>query len=290
MKKRPAFTLTCIFLSAVLVAGCKDNPFQKKQYKPVDYKRVSVTVKRKDQTNLELPEKKTIYAILQTSQGNLILELFHKEAPKTVQNFIDLAQGEKEFFTEKGKEKRPFYDGLKFHRVIPNFMAQGGCPMGDGTGGPGYKFEDEINGKALGLDKMQIKTAQSYQNQYERMVLEEMQIQTQQQFDAKKDEFMEVYKKNGELPVLEVLHRIGYRYNEVLDSKKAVKGALAMANAGPNTNGSQFFINQVDTPHLNGLHTVFGQLQKGDDVLDKIIQAGNSNTVIQKVLIIDSRE
>jgi peptidyl-prolyl cis-trans isomerase B (cyclophilin B) len=125
-------------------------------------------------------------ATMSTNHGDIKLELFDDDAPKTVQNFRDLA----------GKG---FYDGLVFHRVIKDFMIQGGCPQGTGTGGPGYTFEDEFN------------------------------------------------------------------------DHKIVRGALAMANAGPNTNGSQFFIVTTDAaPWLDGKHTVFGQVVDGMDVVDKI--------------------
>ena len=125
-------------------------------------------------------------ATLHTSEGSIEIELFSEDAPKTVENFSKLA-GE------------GFYDGLIFHRVIPDFMIQGGCPEGIGTGGPGYKFEDEFN------------------------------------------------------------------------DHKVVKGALAMANSGPNTNGSQFFIVTAEaTPWLDGKHTVFGQVTAGQDVVDRI--------------------
>ena len=125
-------------------------------------------------------------ATFHTSEGSIEIELFPSEAPKTVANFTKLV-GE------------GFYDGLIFHRVIPDFMIQGGCPQGIGTGGPGYSFEDEFN------------------------------------------------------------------------DHKVVKGALAMANSGPNTNGSQFFIvTAVATPWLDGKHTVFGQVTAGQDVIDRI--------------------
>ena len=125
-------------------------------------------------------------ATLHTSEGPIEIELFPEDAPKTVENFTKLA-------------KDGFYDGLLFHRVIPDFMIQGGCPQGTGTGGPGYQFEDEFND-----------------------------------------------------------HRI-------------VKGTLAMANSGPGTNGSQFFIVTADaTPWLDGKHTAFGQVREGQDVVDKI--------------------
>ena len=125
-------------------------------------------------------------ATMSTSHGDITIELFDEDAPKTVQNFKDLAA--------KG-----FYDGLTFHRIIKDFMIQGGCPEGTGRGGPGYTFEDEIN------------------------------------------------------------------------SHKAVRGSLAMANAGPNTNGSQFFLVTLEaTPWLDGKHTVFGQVTDGMDVVDKL--------------------
>jgi cyclophilin family peptidyl-prolyl cis-trans isomerase len=123
---------------------------------------------------------------MKTTEGDIVLELFDEDAPKTVNNFKQLVgQG--------------FYDGLIFHRVIPDFMIQGGCPQGTGTGGPGYTFEDEIN------------------------------------------------------------------------PHKVVRGALAMANAGPNTNGSQFFIvTAEEAPWLDGKHTVFGEVREGDDVVERI--------------------
>jgi peptidyl-prolyl cis-trans isomerase B (cyclophilin B) len=121
-----------------------------------------------------------------TSKGDIVFEMFDEDAPKTVQNFRSLA--------DKG-----FYDGLTFHRIIRDFMIQGGCPQGTGTGGPGYTFEDEIN------------------------------------------------------------------------DHKVVRGALAMANAGPNTNGSQFFIvTTVQAPWLDGKHTVFGRVTNGMDVVDTL--------------------
>ncbi len=142
------------------------------------------------------------YAIFETSQGNIVVRLLEKEAPKTVENFVGLAEGTKEFTDERThkKEKRPFYDGLTFHRVIPDFMIQGGCPQGTGMGGPGYKFADEFH------------------------------------------------------PSL----------------KHSKAGKLSMANAGPGTNGSQFFITVAATPWLDNKHTIFGEIVEGQDVADKI--------------------
>lgn len=142
-----------------------------------------------------LPEG--VYAKMETTQGDMIIQFFDKESPVTVANFVGLAQGTIE---NKAKAKGvPYYDGIIFHRVIKNFMIQGGDPTGTGIGDPGYKFDDEKN-----------------------------------------------------------------------EMKHEGKGYLSMANSGPNTNGSQFFITQVATPHLDGRHTVFGKVIKGLEVIDTI--------------------
>ena len=144
-----------------------------------------------------------LYARFETSKGNIVVRLFHEDVPRTVGNFVGLAEGTRKWRAPDGKEKQaPFYDGLVFHRVIADFMIQGGCPMGRGTGGPGYRFADEINPKL----------------------------------------------------------------------KHSKPGILSMANAGPNTNGSQFFITHVETPWLDGKHAVFGEVVEGQDVVNAIQQ------------------
>ena len=138
-----------------------------------------------------MPRTPGTYAVLDTTEGTIVCRLFEKEAPKTVANFTELAEGAREWThpVTRQKSKDRLYDGTIFHRVIPNFMIQGGDPLGNGAGDPGYSFEDEFV--------------------------------PQLRFDR--------------------------------------PGRLAMANSGPDTNGSQFFITEVPTPHLTGRHTIFGQ-------------------------------
>jgi peptidyl-prolyl cis-trans isomerase A (cyclophilin A) len=165
---------------------------------------VSIAEAKEQKPKKEKKMKPGTYAIMETTLGTITIELYEKEAPKTVANFVGLAEGTKEFTDLKTgqKVKRPFYNGLIFHRVIPGFMIQGGDPTGTGRGGPGYKFEDEFS-PSLKHDK---------------------------------------------------------------------PGRLSMANAGPNTNGSQFFITVASTPHLDNRHTIFGQVVEGQDVANKISQ------------------
>ncbi len=151
-------------------------------------------------------------AVFETTLGNFEIELYAAECPETAWNFINLAEGRQET-AKKGN----FYDGLTFHRVIPGFMIQGGCPLGTGTGGPGYRFKDEFH------------------------------------------------------PTL----------------KHDAEGILSMANAGPGTNGSQFFITLGPTPHLNNRHTVFGKVISGMDVVRKIgdVQTGPMDRPVTPVVM-----
>jgi peptidyl-prolyl cis-trans isomerase B (cyclophilin B) len=143
----------------------------------------------KNPPEMQIDPAKTYKAVIETGRGVIELELYPQHAPKTVNNFVFLV-------------KEAFYDDVSFHRVIKNFMIQGGDPTGTGRGGPGYKFEDELKGNPL----------------------------------------------------------------------KHETGVISMANSGPNTNGSQFFITHSPQPHLNGRHTVFGKVVSGQDVVDAIQQ------------------
>ena len=145
---------------------------------------------------MQIDPDTTYRATLTTSKGDIVLDLQPQHAPKTVNNFVTLARD-------------GFYDGLTFHRVIPNFMIQGGDPTGTGSGGPGYRFEDETQDNPL----------------------------------------------------------------------RHETGVISMANAGPNTNGSQFFITHAPQPHLDGRHTVFGKVTQGQDVVDAIQQGDTIDSV-----------
>jgi cyclophilin family peptidyl-prolyl cis-trans isomerase len=220
-------------------------------------------------------------AVITTSMGEIRVLLFADEAPKTVENFLALAEGTKEWKDAATGEtvKRPFYDGLLFHRVIKGFMIQGGCPKGDGSGDAGYKFNDEINAKSLGLDKakvvdangahpaMQIRSQEDFQRNVVMPLFRKMGIASQEDLDKRMEE---VQKKVEALTVMEALENLGYVYEDTHASHAPLKGCLAMANSGPNTNGCQFFLNLEDTPWLTGRHTVFGEVIQGMDVLAAI--------------------
>jgi len=240
--------------------------------------------------------------IMKTSMGDIEIEMFKDAAPKTVANFIGLATGTKEFTDPKTntKVKRPYYDGLIFHRVIKNFMIQGGCPLGTGTGSPGYKFADEINAKSFGYDKKMVfangKPAPgvpfSSQREFQRAcvmpVMKKLGVTDAAGAQAKEAEILAALEK---MTFEEALSNIGYKYDDSLASKAPKRGVIAMANSGPNTNGSQFFINLVDTDHLTCKHTVFGRVVKGMDVVDKIglIAVGAGSKPVDDVKIISVR-
>jgi len=143
-----------------------------------------------------------LFATFKTSMGDIVVELFWEKTPRTVRNFVELAEGKKAWTDPKTNQSvtKKLYDGTIFHRVIPNFMIQGGDPLGSGMGGPGYKFSDEF----------------------------------------------------------------------VAELKHDAPGTLSMANSGPNTNGSQFFLTEVPTPHLDGRHTVFGRVTSGLELIGQI--------------------
>ncbi|MBU2590460.1 MAG: peptidylprolyl isomerase [Nitrospinae bacterium] len=220
--------------------------------------------------------------LMKTNMGDIYIELFPKEAPKTVANFIGLAEGELEFEDSKTKKKvkRPFYDGLTLHRVIDQFMIQGGCPLANGMGGPGYTFEDEINADSLGLNKepalddvgrthasLMVRSQEDFDMTVIQPLLVNMGITSNEEVQERREE---IDARLREMTLKDVYINQGYIYDSKLTSRPPTKGVIAMANSGPNSNGSQFFINLIDTPWLAGKHTVFGKVVKGMDVVEKI--------------------
>ena len=232
--------------------------------------------------------------------GDIQIELFADKAPETVKNFIGLAEGTKEFTDPKTskKVKRPFYDGLIFHRVIKDFMIQGGCPFGNGSGGPGYTFNDEMDANTLGLDKimamnktkgphpyLMVKNKEDYQRNILTPLFDKMKISSQEELNQRKEELEKILSL---MTVKDVMENMGYSYSEKGSPYLPKRGCLAMANSGPDTNGSQFFINMVDTEWLIGRHTVFAKVVKGMDVVDKIgsVEVGNGSKPVEDVTII----
>ena len=225
---RPILPLLALFAVAGCTRPAQAQTSAPKSKPPAATKPVGQPEGRtQDQTMADpktgIPQGKgDLYAIFQTSQGNITVRLLEKDAPETVANFVGLATGAKEWTDPRTRAKShaKLYDGTLFHRVIPNFMIQGGDPLGTGTGDPGYRFKDEF--------------------------------QSGRKFDK--------------------------------------PGLLAMANAGPNTNGSQFFITEVPTPHLNDRHTIFGEVVKGFELVPKIARAGNGQVTLQHVEIVRSEK
>ena len=249
-------------------------------------------------------------ALVKTSLGDFVVELFVKETPETVGNFLGLAEGTKEFTDPVSGEKvkRHYFDGQIFHRVIDGFMIQGGDIQGTGSGGPGYRFKNEINGKALGLDKIKavdvsvpgrpvphkwLQTALRDPNGFGlfvvRPVYEKLGITSAEEAQAR---MKEIEAAVGELTLLDVYQNMGFTFLDEGNSHPMKRGTLAMANAGPGTNGSQFYVNLVDNEYLNGKHTVFGRVVKGMDVVEKIGKVKVSpqgNRPIEEVKILSVR-
>lgn len=220
--------------------------------------------------------------IMKTTFGEIEIELFKDEAPITVDNFIALAEGKKEFTDINGKKvKKHYYDGLIFHRVIENFMIQGGDLTGTGSGNPGFTLPDEINAKYLGLDKLKafeegrphqylgIRNQKEFNQRLIAPLAHKLNINNQEEFKKRNKEVMDNLMK---LTLMGAYENLGYKYTTKFNSTKPVRGVIAMANIGPDSGGSQFFINVVDADWLAGKHTVFGKVTKGMQVVDKIVK------------------
>lgn len=226
MQKTRIAIVGLTMLAFAITTGCKrQTPAKPDSTKPAAAAQTAPVKEKK------MPDAKpNPYATFKTSMGDIVCELYADKAPKTVENFIGLATGKKEWTDPMTKEKRngvPLYNGTIFHRVIPNFMIQGGDPLGKGFGGPGYRFEDEFHPEA--------------------------------------------------------------RHDR--------PGILSMANSGPNTNGSQFFITEIPTPNLNDRHSVFGACDKeGVELVKKIARVERApgdkpttDVVLKEIVISDTK-
>ncbi len=219
-----------------------------------------------------------------TDAGAIVCELFPEQAPQTVRTFLDLATGQREWTDPAtgAPVRRPFYDGLIFHRVIKGFMIQGGCPLGTGTGGPGFTFADEINAASLGLNEAKLLAGQGLHPHVryppmmgqarnwlsERMGDSAAAVLRQQDPAAARQALQQ---ELASFTLREFYDHLGYNYDDSLPaSTRPKRSYLAMANTGPDTNGSQFFILVGDAPHLTGKHTVFGRVVTGMAVVDAI--------------------
>lgn len=240
-----------------------------------------------------------------TSLGTIRCTLFADEAPEAVATFIALAEGTKPWTdpTTGTQVTKPFYDGLVFHRVIAGFMIQGGCPLGNGTSGPGFSFKDEINATSLGLDKeMALKGEElheqcAYMGQQfgmacVRPLMEAKGITAQTPPDQQQAAIQQILPELQKISLKAFYEKLGYVYDDTLPpSHRPVKGSLALANSGPATNGSQFFINLGDTPHLTGKHTVFGEVTTGQEIVDAIgaVKVGPGDRPVTNVVITSIR-
>lgn len=218
---------------------------------------------------------------IRTNLGTIVCRLFAAECPETVRTFCDLAEARRAWTDPRSGQQvqRPFYDGLTFHRVIPGFMIQGGCPLGNGTGSPGFTFADEINAASLGLGKERVIVGDQMNPLCGNMMPQFMRLFFEPRFakrgattpEQRQAALPAVLAELKDVSMQQLYEATGYVYNPALPpSHRPVKGSLAMANSGPNTNGSQFFINLGDTPHLTGKHTVFGEVESGKDVVAAI--------------------
>ena len=254
--------------------------------------------------NMFAEENGKVKILMLTSMGEIELELDSNLAPITVDNFVGLAMGTKEFRDPNTREMTTghFYDGLIFHRVIKDFMIQGGCPLGTGTGGPGYQFEDETFERGAVITGI-VNDDQTASVVYSQMIMPYFQNISEHGTEPNMDLYQIIVECQNaqsfspmfgrDISFYETITGLGPVYGQGEMKAIVEYSTIAMANSGPNTNGSQFFIvtNRDGTPWLNGRHTVFGRVTRGMDVVHAIedVEKGANDKPVDDVRIISVR-
>ncbi|MDP1930714.1 MAG: peptidylprolyl isomerase [Gammaproteobacteria bacterium] len=231
---------------------------------------------------------------MRTSRGDVFLELFPAAAPRNVANFVALANAQVPMFdVTTGTTVSPhYYDGLSVHRVLPYFLIQSGAPRQAGTPVPEYQLDDEINASLLGLDQIKVldeggtphpwlnlQDNEDFQQEILAPLYRRMGITSPEMLETRQTAVLSALR---ELTLQQAYENQGYRYNTRLPSLQPVRGSIAMAGSGPNTNQAEFFITTVDAPWLAGKSTIIGRVVEGMDIVDRINQSavmrGNSTT------------
>lgn len=221
-----------------------------------------------------------------TSRGEIYIELLPREAPQNAANILALATGEKEIEdTESGFVFRPnYYDGQRFHRVIPGFVIQTGAAVNHPLGAPGETLPDEINADSLGLDRqlvmlpggsvnpmLDINDREEFENQVLKLLLANMGIEEADELEAQQER---VYQRLQNLTIKALYELEGYRYQTRFSTRPVSRGTVVLANRGPDSNSAEFFIALTDSPSLTGKYTVVGRVVEGMDVVDAIGTTG----------------
>ncbi|NKB31509.1 MAG: hypothetical protein GKR91_00205 [Pseudomonadales bacterium] len=220
--------------------------------------------------------------LLSTSTGDIFIELLPNEAPNNVENFLALAHGEVEFIDPNSNTrfKPRYFDGMQFHRVVPEFVVQAGSPFYNPLGAPDNLLQDEINADSLGLDRLPVMDEQGNFNpilnignrvEFHDVLLKSlfnsMNIESEAEMLEQQYEVLEILQG---LTVKQAYENQGYRYTDNTPTRGIIRGVVALANAGPNQNGPEFFIALQDSPWLNGKHTVIGRVVEGLETADAI--------------------
>lgn len=223
--------------------------------------------------------------LMRTSRGDIYIELFTESAPRNVANFIALAEARVEMFdVNSGQTVQPhYYDGKVFHRVLRNYLVQSGGRGADEDPRPEYTIDDEINARDLGLDDVKVldvsgapnewlnlQDNEDFQSQILVPLYKKLGISTAEQLETRQ---FEVHKLLGEMNLRQAFENQGYQFSTRLPALAPVRGSVAMANSGPNTNQSEFFITLVDSPWLAGKTTVIGEVVEGMEIVDRIDQS-----------------